>query len=276
MSRSRRASALGLLAVLAVPAIAMAGPADDELSQQGASAQAEGRAALEKLEEGDKIRLLQWDEGKALEAVPIYEEARTLGADPFEVEWRLASTYFWAGENTKDDDKLVEYGKKGVAHAEKAAKLEPERVEGHYYTAVCWGTYSHGVSIPTAIMQGVEKKFLNAIRKAEKIDATFEDGAPLNALGRFYYELPWPKRDVEKSEKYLKKNLEAVPCNLRTHVYYADTVLKKGDDVGGREAEDVAKEHYRHVLENEHCPSNPGDGDLAKKWAKERLAELKD
>jgi hypothetical protein len=191
------------------------------------------------------------------------------------VEWRLASTYFWAGENTKDPKKLAEYGTKGVVHAEKAAQLKPERVEGHYYTAVCWGTYSHGVSILSALRQGVEKKFTNAITKAKELDATFEDGAPMNAFGRFYYELPWPKRDLAKSEKLLKKNIESVPCNLRTHVYYAETILALGEKVDGKSANDAAKEHLQLVIDGTHCPSNPGDGDLAKKWAKKQIAELK-
>src|SRR5688500_16160970 len=156
-----------LLVLLAVSPVALAGPAEDKLA------------------EGDKIRLLQWQDGKALDALPLYDEALKAGADEFEVEWRKASAYFWAGENTKDTAKLADWGKKGVEHAEKAAKLKPDRVEGHYYTAVCWGTYSHGVSIFQALKQGVEKKFLNAITKAREIDSKFDDGAPNNALGRF-------------------------------------------------------------------------------------------
>ena len=255
MSRSL-ALAASLLA-LAVPSLAFAAPADDKLAA------------------GDKVRLLEWDDGKALDAIPLYEEARKLGADEFDVEWRLASTYFWAGENTKDKEKLIEYGTKGVAHAEKAAKLKPDRVEGNYYSAVCWGTLSHGKSILWALGQGVEKKFKDAITKAKEIDPKFEDGAPLNAFGRFYYELPWPKRDLAKSEKLLKTNIEAVPCNLRTHVYYAETVLAIGDKIDGKSANDVAKEHLQLVIDGTHCPSNPGDGELAKKWAKKQLADLK-
>lgn len=254
MHRSLVAS---FLALLAVPSFCFAGPAEDKLA------------------EGDKIRLLEWDEGKALDSIAVYDEARTLGADEFEVEWRKASAYFWAGEHDHDAKKLAEWGTKGVGHAEKAVKLKPERVEGHYYTAVCWGTYSHGVSILSALRQGVEKKFTNAITKAKEIDSTFEDGAPLNALGRFYFELPWPKRDLEKSEKFLKKNIEAVPCNLRTHVYYAETVLAKGDKVDGKEAKTVAKEHLQMAIDGTHCASNPGDGELAKKWAKKQLKDLK-
>lgn len=247
---------LALVLFLAVPSLAFAGPAEDKLAA------------------GDKIRLLQWQDGKALDAIPVYEEARKLGADEFEVEWRLASTYFWAGENTKDSKKLADWGTKGVAHAEKAAKLKPERVEGHYYTAVCWGTYSHGVSILSALRQGVEKKFTSAITKAKEIDSKFEDGAPLNAFGRFYYELPWPKRDLAKSQKYLERNITQSPCNLRTRWYFAETVLKRGEKVDGRPAKTVARENLQYVLDNEHCAENPGDGELSKTAARKLIKDL--
>src|SRR5689334_17073506 len=96
----RRSLRIALFALLAVPFTSFA-------------------AGEDKLAEGDKIRLLQWQDGKALDALPLYEEARKAGADEFEVEWRIASAYFWAGENTKDSAKLAEWGGKGVEHAEK-------------------------------------------------------------------------------------------------------------------------------------------------------------
>lgn len=251
-----RRIAVLVIAALAVPCLAFAGPVEDKLA------------------EGDKIRQQQWQDGKALDALAVYDEARKLGADEYEVEWRKASTYFWAGEGTKDNAKLFEYGMKGVEHAEKAQKLEPDRVEGNYYSAVCWGTASHGKSVMWALSQGVEGKFLKSINKAIEIDPTFEDGAPRNGLGRFYYELPWPKRDLKKSEKILAKNIEAVPCNLRTRFYYAETVLALGGKIGGKDAKDVAKEQLKLVIDGTHCEANPGDGELAKKWAKKQLKDL--
>ncbi len=233
----------------------------------------EGPAAS-KLAEGDRLRLLEWQQGNALKAIPLYEEALKAGADEYEVRWRIASAYFWAGENVTDAKKLEELGKKGIEQAEKAAALKPDRPEGHYYTAVCWGTYSHGISIPTALLRGVEGKFKSAALKAEKIDPSFENGAVRNALGRFYYELPWPKRDLKKSAAYLKKNLEATPCNLRTRLYYAETILKAEDPVDGTSAKEAAREHLQYVLDHEHCKDNPGDGALSKRLASEILKKL--
>lgn len=228
----------------------------------------------ETIAEADELRLLQWQNGKALDAVPLYEQALKDGADAYEVAWKTASSYFWAGENVTDAKQLEALGTKCLAAAEKAAKLQPDRVEGHYYTAVCWGTYSHGISIPQALVKGVEAKFKAAAGKAEKIDPAFENGAPLNAWGRFYFELPWPKRDLAKSQKYLERNITLSPCNLRTRWYFAETVLKRGEKVGGKDAKAVARENLQYVLDNEHCAENPGDGELSKKAARKLIKDL--
>lgn len=227
--------------------------------------------AADQITKADELRTKHWQDGKAMEAVAIYEEAlKAEGADEFELRWRLASAYFWEGERTTSDKKLAELGKKCVEHAEKAAKLKPDRVEGHYYTAVCWGTYSHGVSIPKALTQGVEGKFKSAAGKAEKIDPDYDDGAVLNAWGRFYFELPWPKRDLEKSQKFLERAMASAPCNLRTRWYLGETILKRG----AKDAKALAKEHFEYVANNEHCEKNPGDGELAKKAAAKLLKEM--
>lgn len=227
-------------------------------------------SANEKIAKGDDLRLRQWQDGKALEALPLYEEALKEGADEFEIRWRMASAYFWEGERTTDSKKLVEIGKKCVEQAEKAAKLKPDRVEGHYYTAVCWGTYSHGISIPRALAQGVEGKFKAAAAKAEKLDPSWEDAAPLNAWGRFYFELPWPKRDLPKSQKYLERAMATAPCNLRTRWYLAETILERGE----KGAKEKAKEHLDFIAANENCATNPGDGEHAKKAAAKLRKEL--
>jgi len=242
----------------------------------GLAAAAESDAATAKLAEGLKLAR-SFLEGHAEEAIPVYEEALKAGADEFTVRWREADAYFWAGEALdldKDGKKLEQLGLKCLDVAQKAAALQPERVEGNYYVAVCWGEYSHGISIPKALLKGVEGKFKAAAAKAEKEDPTFLDGAPLNAWGRLYYELPWPKRDLARSADYLKRNIEATPCNLRTRLYYAETLIKKGGKVGDREAKDLAKEELQFVLDHDHCADNPEDGELAKRKAKIVIGKL--
>lgn len=233
----------------------------------------------QKIADADRMRMKEWNqEGHPQKALDLYDEALKAGADPYEIHWKKASAYFWWGENYDPDNdgkKLVDLGQKCIAEAEAATKIKPDAVEGNYYTAVCWGEYSHGISIIKALSKGVEGKFKGALDKAMKVDPDFQDGAPLNAYGRFYYELPWPKRDLDKSAEYLKRNIKDTPCNLRTRLYYAETLLKKGGKVDGKDAKAVAKEQLEFIGANPHCEANPPDGEMAKTKAKKLLETLK-
>lgn len=280
MTRSLLLSAFAVLSI-AAPRLAFAedaAPAASAAPAATAAAAPAGDTAAS-IAQADELRMKEWNkEGSPQKALDLYDAALKAGADPYEIHWKKASTYFWWGENydpDKDGSKLVDLGKKCISEAEAAAKLKPDAVEGNYYTAVCWGEYSHGISILKALSKGVEGKFKTALNKAMKVNPDFQDGAPLNAYGRFYYELPWPKRDLDKSAEYLKRNIKDTPCNLRTRVYYAETLIKKGGKVDGKKAEDVAKEQLEYVLANPHCSENPPDGEMAKAKAKKILADLK-
>jgi tetratricopeptide (TPR) repeat protein len=48
-------------------------------------------------------------------------------------------------------------------------------------------------------------------------------------MGRYWYKLPWPKRDLQKSIRYLKEAAEAAPYSMRGRVYLAESYLK-GDE----------------------------------------------
>lgn len=67
---------------------------------------------------------------------------------------------------------------------------------------------------------------------------------------------------------------ETIPCNLRTRWYYAEPVLKRGGQVGGKDAKTVARENLQYVLDNEHCAENPGDGEFSKKAARKLIKDL--
>ena len=232
-----------------------------------------------KIAEADRLRLKEWDkDGQSEKAVTSYQDALKAGADPYEMHWKTASALFWEGEALnpdKDGKKLEALGQRCIDEANAATKIKPDAIEGQYYTAVCWGEYSHGISIPSALMKGVEGKFKGALDRAMKVDPDFQDGAPLNAYGRFYFELPWPKRDLKKSEEYLRRNIKDTPCNLRTRVYFAETILKNGKEVDSKPAKTVAKENLQFVLDNKHCDANPPDGEQAKRNAKKLLDSLK-
>ncbi len=159
------------------------------------------RAALAELEKG----LARWPES-------------------FDLLWRLARCCFWISDRSEDAALKREYGAKGAAYAEKAMNRHPARIEGHYYYTLCIGEYGRGLSIPVAILQGIEKKFLAQAEIAVTIDRMFDRTGPLLALGRFYYVLPWPKRSLSKSIEYLRLALSLRPT-ARGYFYLAESYI---------------------------------------------------
>lgn len=178
-------------------------------------------------------------------AVKEQEESlkKALAAEPqdYELLWRKARLLQWQADGAGDNPKLKKIlGKQAWDVADQAIKAAPERVEGHYYGAAGVGAYSQAVGIMKALGEGLEGKFNERLDKAIKLDAQYERGAPLIAKGRYYFELPWPKRDLKKSAQLYDKVLAAHPGNLRAWTYLAETRLKDGDAKAALEAVDKA------------------------------------
>ncbi|HZI11448.1 MAG TPA: tetratricopeptide repeat protein [Myxococcus sp.] len=163
---------------------------------------------------------------KALEAAP----------EDFELVWRQARLLQWQADGARDDKLKKVLGRQCWDWGEKAVKLAPDRVEGHYFAATGIGAYSQAVGIMKALGDGLEGKFNTRLDKAIQINPDFELGAPLLAKGRYYYELPWPKRDLGKSAALYEKVIAKHPQQLRAYVFLAETLLKDGKAEKARDA----------------------------------------
>jgi tetratricopeptide (TPR) repeat protein len=166
--------------------------------------------------------------GRLDEVKTKLEEAEKLAPGDFEVLWRLSRLYFWLSDDPKKgDDEKSELGKIGWRYGDQAAQVDPDRPEGHYFAAVSMGNYALALGVISALRQGIEGKFKDRLKAAERIDAAYGEGGIQNAWGRFYFKLPWPKYDAKKSETYLKRAIEANPKNVRARVFLADLYLKE-------------------------------------------------
>lgn len=226
------------------------------LAADGAELLAEGDALMEKLGEGDPRG-----------AIAKYEEAAKAGASTYDTQWRIARAYFWWSDWQDNLDKKKELGLKGMAAGEKAMEANPDGVEGCYFYAINVGEYSKGISIVKALGQGMEGKFRGAAEKAVKLDSTFDNGGPRNAMGRFYYELPWPKKKLKKSQEILEKNIKEHPGNFRARYYLAETLLAEKE-------QDAAKKQLEYMVNNEPASHNEADGLRYQRMAKKLLGEL--
>jgi cytochrome c-type biogenesis protein CcmH/NrfG len=98
------------------------------------------------------------------------------------------------------------------------------------------------------------------------MDSKFESAGGLVAKGRYWFELPWPKRSLAKSAETLQKAIALAPDNLRAYVYLAETQLRDGKAAAAKAT--LAKAEQGSVT------YDPAEGKRAKEMAKRVAAEI--
>jgi hypothetical protein len=178
-------------------------------------------------------------------AVPLYEEALAAGPPTYELYWKTARAHRdYANQAkrhaVKDWEDICEVeGKRGMELAAQAVALQPEGVEGLYYYGLSVGIYSDGVSILTALSEGLKDKTQSSFEKAYAIDKTYNQGGPILSLARFWSVLPWPMRDRDKSLAYFRE-FEAggyLADSDEGRVYFGELLI----DLGGKENKGEAR-----------------------------------
>ena len=186
-------------------------------------------------------------------AIDLYLLALKEDPESYEVNWKLARAYRWYGEESKRQgvdgwkDICAKYGKIGMKYGEKAISLNPDAVEGHYYYGLNVGIYSDGVSIVTALREGLKGKTQSSFEKAYEIDRTYSRSGPTIALGRFWFVLPWPLNDKEKALKFLREANKKEPGNIDGRLYLGELLM----DLGGKKNEEEAKALLKSVAESD-------------------------
>lgn len=145
----------------------------------------------------------------------------------FDAAWRAARACFWIADRTENKSVDAEYGGRGADWARKATKEAPNKVRGYYYLALNLGEYGKGIGILKALFKGVGGDFEDACNKAISINPKYDNGGIYRAFGRYYFKLPRPKYDSEKSEAFYKKALAVNPNITRTYFYQAELYVKE-------------------------------------------------
>jgi hypothetical protein len=189
-----------------------------------------------------------------------------LAADPhnFDAEWRLARAYFWVAYTQPS-----RIAKKGLARtamewADHARTDRPDRVEGHYLFAISAGEYANTIGAAQALVEGLAGKVESAALRAYAIDRDYSNGAPGTVLGRYYFMLPWPMRDLERSRHYLEEVVARHSGALIARDYLADTYYELGE-------REQARAQLTFVLANNLMPGTELDLPAPKTLAREAM-----
>ncbi len=192
-----------------------------------AAAVAPAAAPLAKvLERVDELHKRRDDRTAFTEEQALVQGALARAPRDYGVLWRAARVDFWLSDDPgHSNEQRSRVGKDGWDLAERAIAVNPNRVEGHYWAAVCMGNYALGLGVVKALSLGLEGKFRERLGRAEQLDRRYELGAIDTAWGRFFDKLPWPKRDRDEAERHFKRAVEINPYDLRARVYLASSYL---------------------------------------------------
>jgi tetratricopeptide (TPR) repeat protein len=229
-----------------------------------------GLTAAGDLTEADKL----FDQGgleNYQQAIELYLKVLAENSDDYEANWKCARAYREYGDEAKT--KKVEgwkqicaqYGKTGMSYAQKAIELEPDKPDGYYYYGLNVGIYSDGVSVLTALAEGLKDKTQSSFEKTYALNKMYNKAGPMLSLGRFWAVLPWPYRDRKKALQYYREyqTTEHFADNIEAHVYLGELLI----EIGGEDNKTEAKGY----LEKAAASDDPYYRDQAK----ELLSKLK-
>ncbi len=204
------------------------------------------------------------------QAADLYLKALEANPDDYELNWKCARAHREYGDEAQEQDVkdwkkiCAKFGKEGMKYAQRAIELAPDRVEGHYYYGLSVGIYADGVSILTAIAEGLKGKTQKSFEKAYELDKHYDDSSPILSLGRFWAVLPWPMKDKQKSLAYYREYQKTVHFdgNEEAYIFLAELLM----DIGGKEN----KAEARTLIEKAAKSESPHFKD----WANRLLAKM--
>ena len=226
--------------------------------------------AVDYLAEADKI----FDQGgleNYKKSIDLYVKAVEQQTDDYEAAWKCARAHREYADEAKKkgvegwEDICAQYGKAGMQYAQKAIELKPERPDGHYYYGLNVGIYSDGVSIFTALKEGLKDKTQTSFEKTYEINKMYKEGGPMLSLGRFWAVLPWPLRDRKKSLAYYREYQETqyFATNIEARLFLAELLIQMGGDKNKTEAKSYVEDGLK------------SDDPYFTDWAKQLQAKLK-
>lgn len=184
------------------------------------SASAERLDALHRLRDADSARR---------EGLALAEHIERNANQDYELMWRAARVHCWESEVSRATSPSASTSARRCWRlADAATELDSGRPEGFIYAAQGMGLWARANGKMAAVAEGLEGKFFQRVDKAMRLDASADRGAAWLMRGAFFYEVPWPKRDLRRAQTLFSRAVERFPENLRVRLYLARIEAETG------------------------------------------------
>ena len=210
---------------------------------------------------GDRVNL-----ASARRAADIWSAALAADARDFDAAWKLARADYWLGGHGPDVERRKDL-ERGIDAGRKAAAVQPNRPEGHFWIAANMGALAESFGP----RQGLKyrKPIKEELEAVLRLDPAFMDGSADRALGRWYFKVPGLfGGDRKLAEAHLRTSLTYNPGSTTSHFFLGELLEDQG-------RKDEARAAFQRVLD---APINPNwvpeDGEFKEK-ARAALSRVK-
>ena len=165
--------------------------------------------------------------GAVRESVMVLSGARA-GSDKYEVQWRLARSMFFLGEEACSIDGRRHLYHTAITAGERAVRLNPGRVEGHFWVGVNLALYAESVGG----IRGARalRWAMSELRMACQISEGYHGAGPLRVLARVEHKAPKFLGGNRKLSRGLyDRALALAPSNTVTLIYAAELAIDEGE-----------------------------------------------
>lgn len=186
------------------------------------------------------------DLGRVRSAATLVRGVWANDANNYEAAWKLSQYSYYLADNTEDKNERTRAFAEGVKAGEAAIKLQPEKVEGHFWLGANYGGQAQ--SNPMSGLALVDK-IRAQMNEVIRIDDKYSDGAAYMVLGQLEMQLPTMMGgDPKKAVTYLEKSVSYSKTNVLARYWLAKAYL-----VTDRKAD--AKAKLEEILKAESDPN---------------------
>jgi predicted Zn-dependent protease len=193
----------------------------------------------------------------------LLEEA----AGEYEAAWRMGRALFFLGQEAEQREETRAHHTRGALISERAARLAPRRVKGHFWLGVNLALLAQIDRPLKALAHALRAR--RALVRASQLDAAYHAAGPLRVLARLQHKLPrLAGGGIKRARANFERAVKLAPTNTVTRLYFAEMLLETGDT-------ERARIELETLLNAPHDPSWAFEAARDRKLAQRMLDELK-
>lgn len=184
------------------------------------------------IKQADERYAVREDVAKVREGQTLLREARAAAPDNYDAAWRMARiSYVLGDEDSLGKNEREAAFREGQTAGEEAARIKPDKPEGHFWLGANLGGYAELKGPLSGI--AAAKRVREEMETVLKIDDAYQGGSAYMALGQLDTELPsMLGGDAKRAVATLEKGLRVGDQNslLRLALARAYLATNRADD----------------------------------------------